>query len=342
MESNPSKIDNKSTMDLTFDEDNKMNMMSNSFSDSCQYINVATHEPTSMKSEVVNDATLFDEWLADDLEKFLSEEEENIVFGTPPLSYDVSPIMNSSIATPQTMIDSPLFKQVSSSFASPHLDSTLGFFPDLSVENDTTKSLMQLNPIAPSVTIPADDHSSLYIPWGPDASNVQDIGVGNIAAVLISTPGLQSVDFNNVTDGITNRTSTINTPSADPPSITSNTPSTPVTPKSTSTTTTISRNRKRSSSEIERDPEVHAEELAIKRAKNTDAARRSRLRKVMKMESLEKQVSELKTENNELQTRIAVLESEKKGLEEKNSEKDSRIRMLEQQLAEAHERLINR
>ncbi|RIB09613.1 hypothetical protein C2G38_1946531, partial [Gigaspora rosea] len=80
--------------------------------------------------------------------------------------------------------------------------------------------------------------------------------------------------------------------------------------------------------------------LAIKRAKNTDAARRSRLRKVMKMESLEKQVNDLKVENSELQTRIAVLESEKKGLEEKNLDKDNRIRLLEQQLTEAHERLI--
>ena len=46
--------------------------------------------------------------------------------------------------------------------------------------------------------------------------------------------------------------------------------------------------------------------------------------------------------NNDLQTRIAVLESEKKGLEEKNIEKDRRVKLLEQQLAEAHERLIKR
>ncbi|CAG8514612.1 9046_t:CDS:1 [Diversispora eburnea] len=318
MVSNLSKTENKSNMELTFDEDNKINMLPGSFSDNCQYINVATHEPTTMmKSEVVNDATLFDEWLTDDLEKF---QEENIIFETPPLSYDVSPIMSSSMATPQEIIESPLFKQVPSSFStSPHLDSTLGFFPDLSDENDNTKSLMQLNNIAPSVTIPADD-SSLYIPWGSDANNVSDIDVRNIA-VLIGTPSLQSVDFNNVIDG-----------TIDPPAVTA----------PTKTTTVVSRSRKRSSSEFEKGPEVHSEELAIKRAKNTDAARRSRLRKVKKMESLEKQVSEFKTENNELQTRIAVLESEKKGLEEKNGEKDSRIRMLEQQLAEAHERLINR
>ncbi|RHZ87741.1 hypothetical protein Glove_30g52 [Diversispora epigaea] len=323
MVSNLSKTENKSNMELTFDKDNKINMMSNSFSDSCRYINVATHEPTAMmKSEVVNDVTLFDEWLADDLEKFLSEEEENIIFETPSLSYDVSPIMSSSMATPQEMIESPLFKQVPSSFSnSPHIDSTLGFFPELSDENNNTESLMQLNNIAPSVTIPADD-SSLYIPWGSDANNVSDIDVRNIA-VLIGTPSLQSVDFNNVIDG-----------TIDPPTVTA--------PTKTTTTTTVSRSRKRSSSEIEKGSEVHSEELAIKRAKNTDAARRSRLRKVKKMESLEKQVAEFKTENNELQTRIAVLESEKKGLEEKNGEKDNRIRMLEQKLAEAHERLINR
>ncbi|RIB10648.1 hypothetical protein C2G38_1979478, partial [Gigaspora rosea] len=105
---------------------------------------------------------------------------------------------------------------------------------------------------------------------------------------------------------------------------------------------TSNNSRKRSVNETEKDPKSIAEELAIKRAKNTDAARRSRLRKVLKMESLEKQVNELKIENKKFQTRVAVLESEKKGLKDKNIEKDNRIRLLEKQLAESHERLINR
>ncbi|CAG8547974.1 8884_t:CDS:1 [Ambispora gerdemannii] len=105
----------------------------------------------------------------------------------------------------------------------------------------------------------------------------------------------------------------------------------------------ISRNnRKRVHNDVEKDPNAIADELVLKRAKNTDAARRSRQRKVEKMEGLERDVAELKHENSELQTRVAVLESEKKGLEEKNAEKDARVRQLEQQLSEAHQRLINK
>ncbi|CAG8719795.1 4450_t:CDS:2, partial [Funneliformis mosseae] len=63
---------------------------------------------------------------------------------------------------------------------------------------------------------------------------------------------------------------------------------------------------------VVKDPQTIAEELARKRARNTDAARRSRQRKSMRMDSLEKQVVELTIENNELKTRLTVLEVEKK------------------------------
>ncbi|KAG9296408.1 hypothetical protein G9A89_015000 [Geosiphon pyriformis] len=108
----------------------------------------------------------------------------------------------------------------------------------------------------------------------------------------------------------------------------------------TSTGSGASRNpRKRRSSEISRDSN---EEIVLKRAKNTDAARRSRQRKVVRMENLEKEVNQLKAANAGLQTRVAVLESEKQGLEEKNAEREVRIRQLELQLSEAHQRLINK
>ncbi|RIA99269.1 hypothetical protein C1645_747770 [Glomus cerebriforme] len=100
--------------------------------------------------------------------------------------------------------------------------------------------------------------------------------------------------------------------------------------------------RKKTFIKFVKDPQTVAEDLVRKRAKNTDAARRSRLRKVVKMENLEKQVGQLTTENNELKTRLTVLEIEKKSLEEKNLDKDNRIKILECQLAEAHKRIINR
>ncbi|KAJ1859475.1 hypothetical protein LPJ73_001787 [Coemansia sp. RSA 2703] len=62
--------------------------------------------------------------------------------------------------------------------------------------------------------------------------------------------------------------------------------------------------------------EEHAEDdqvdaAALKRRKNTDAARRSRMRKILRIETLEGRVSELETENNKLAQMVATLEAEK-------------------------------
>ncbi|CAO3587292.1 unnamed protein product [Absidia cylindrospora] len=73
-------------------------------------------------------------------------------------------------------------------------------------------------------------------------------------------------------------------------------------------------------------------DLAIKRQKNTDAARRSRFKKLVKMERLETRIKELEADKSTLATRIAVLESETAGHEAK----ETRIRTLESQLAEAY------
>ncbi|KAH8553907.1 hypothetical protein BGW37DRAFT_482696 [Umbelopsis sp. PMI_123] len=95
------------------------------------------------------------------------------------------------------------------------------------------------------------------------------------------------------------------------------------------------RNNSTSSSSGSDEPD----DIALKRQKNTDAARRSRLKKLVKMETLEKQVSELEAENSKLNTRVAVLESEKNGLEAKERSLEERVRNLEAQLAEAHKAL---
>ncbi|KAG0173709.1 hypothetical protein DFQ28_008302 [Apophysomyces sp. BC1034] len=84
------------------------------------------------------------------------------------------------------------------------------------------------------------------------------------------------------------------------------------------------------------------DEAAIKRQKNTDAARRSRLKKVMKMEGLEKRVSDLEKTNANLLLRVAVLDSEKSNLKAKESSYENRIQVLEAQLAEAHKALASR
>ncbi|KAJ2357633.1 hypothetical protein H4R23_006258 [Coemansia sp. Cherry 401B] len=62
------------------------------------------------------------------------------------------------------------------------------------------------------------------------------------------------------------------------------------------------------------EPSADCESLdaaALKRKKNTDAARRSRMRKILRIETLEGRVSELETENTRLAQKIAQLEAEK-------------------------------
>ncbi|KAI8374472.1 uncharacterized protein BYT42DRAFT_576488 [Radiomyces spectabilis] len=85
-----------------------------------------------------------------------------------------------------------------------------------------------------------------------------------------------------------------------------------------------------------------ADEAALKRQKNTDAARRSRAKKVMKMETLENRVADLEKENASLLLRVAVLESEKSNFQTKETSNENRIKILEAQLAEAHKALASR
>ncbi|KAF9997037.1 hypothetical protein BGZ80_010988 [Entomortierella chlamydospora] len=99
---------------------------------------------------------------------------------------------------------------------------------------------------------------------------------------------------------------------------------------------------KKSSKKRQLTPEEEAEEIIAKRAKNTDAARRSRLKKLIKLEGLEAKVSDLETANNALNMKIAILETEKNGFIAKDAEQTARIAQLEAQLAEAHAALANR
>lgn len=108
---------------------------------------------------------------------------------------------------------------------------------------------------------------------------------------------------------------------------------------STPTFSTKTNTKKRAASSSEEDP---ADDAAVKRQKNTDAARRSRLRKVQKMETLENRVGELEKMNAGLLMRVAVLDSEKTNLKAKESSYEARIKVLEDQLAEAHKALASR
>ncbi|KAF1796883.1 basic-leucine zipper transcription factor [Mucor lusitanicus] len=81
-------------------------------------------------------------------------------------------------------------------------------------------------------------------------------------------------------------------------------------------------------------------DLVVKRQRNTDAARRSRLRKAVKMETLEKRVDVLKTDNERLRVKVAVLETEVTHATEKEQRNRQRVLELEAQLAIAHRQLV--
>ncbi|KAJ3122827.1 hypothetical protein HK098_002441 [Nowakowskiella sp. JEL0407] len=100
--------------------------------------------------------------------------------------------------------------------------------------------------------------------------------------------------------------------------------------------TTTRTNKKRSFSDS--DPEE--DETVLKRKRNTEAARRSRQRKVEKMENLEHRVKELEGDNTTLGVRIAVLENEKVQWNVKECELLERIKRLEEQLVESHQALV--
>jgi len=80
-----------------------------------------------------------------------------------------------------------------------------------------------------------------------------------------------------------------------------------------------------------------SDELAIKRARNTVAARKSRQAKKDKMISLEQQVAKLTLKNTELETDIKVLQAEKKSLKRKDKDNKNAIKMLECKLTELTE-----
>ncbi|KAI8091010.1 uncharacterized protein B0P05DRAFT_463777 [Gilbertella persicaria] len=104
----------------------------------------------------------------------------------------------------------------------------------------------------------------------------------------------------------------------------------------TSNHNTISNKRPRNDSIDEQQQDL----IALKRQRNTDAARRSRQRKAMKMDALEKRVMDLEAENERLRLRAAVAESERANVEAKEKRSRVRILELERQLADTHKALL--
>ncbi|KAG0250407.1 hypothetical protein BG011_008369 [Mortierella polycephala] len=110
------------------------------------------------------------------------------------------------------------------------------------------------------------------------------------------------------------------------------------TPVSNIATATKSSTAKRTHTAEEEEPG----EVIAKRAKNTDAARRSRLKKMVKLEGLQVKVSDLESTNTRLNMRVAVLETERNGYLLKEAEQNTRIAQLEAKVLEAQFTLSSR
>ncbi|KAI1314352.1 hypothetical protein EDD11_002253 [Mortierella claussenii] len=82
------------------------------------------------------------------------------------------------------------------------------------------------------------------------------------------------------------------------------------------------------------------DEVALKRAKNTDAARRSRHKKLIRMESLEQRVAELEVENSMFESKLNEVELERSLLADKDQMQQTRIQELELMLASVREKLF--
>ncbi|KAJ3099689.1 hypothetical protein HDU97_002858 [Phlyctochytrium planicorne] len=93
--------------------------------------------------------------------------------------------------------------------------------------------------------------------------------------------------------------------------------------------------KKRAASEESED-----EEVVLKRMKNTEAARRSRARKLARLECLEGEVSALEHDKATLLVRLAVLESEQATFAQREADLNKRITQLELQLAESHRAMV--
>ncbi|KAG0018413.1 hypothetical protein BGZ81_010253, partial [Podila clonocystis] len=81
------------------------------------------------------------------------------------------------------------------------------------------------------------------------------------------------------------------------------------------------------------------DEVSLKRAKNTDAARRSRRKKLIKMESLEQRVAELEVENSMFETKLNEVELERSLLADKDQMQQARIQELEAILSSLREKM---
>ncbi|KAF9966948.1 hypothetical protein BGZ70_000637 [Mortierella alpina] len=271
----------------------------------------------------------FDEWLAADLSFGALSSDESSISSSPFSALEDSPVLG--------------FESFGSA-ASPSLFDMAMAFPALSANADMPVSPVELKaslPTIPSLTSKAVQQAAaaLNIPWSAELESavMAQAAMGTSAPSALALPVPQAIS------------SPVLAPKAEPeekgfpsacssPAVSRSVSVSPSpTPESSPAPVKVKGSKKRKLT-----PEEEAEEIVAKRAKNTDAARRSRMKKLIKLEGLEAKVSDLESANNALNMKIAILETEKNGFVTKDADQTARIAQLEAQLAEAHAALTSR
>ncbi|KAF9179049.1 hypothetical protein BGZ51_007278 [Haplosporangium sp. Z 767] len=255
----------------------------------------------------------FDEWLASDFQLGALSGDDASLASSPFSVLDDSPLLDLESFN-ATMMGSSLF------------DMNLGF-----PSNDLVASVVASAPSsvqtksAPLLTTAAVQQAAaaLNIPWSHDLEIAVMAEAANSALSANSTPAMIIPKTDSVESIVVPSVKSNNAASMSSSAIAHN--------------KTDNNVKKRALS-----PEEETDEVLAKRAKNTDAARRSRLKKVMRLETLETKVAELEAANAGLTMKVAVLETEKNAHLAKEAEQSARIAQLEAKLAEAHAALTGR
>ncbi|KAG0252102.1 hypothetical protein BG011_007199 [Mortierella polycephala] len=230
-------------------------------------VNIASALPTDGSSG-------FDEWLASDFQLGILSGDDASLASSPFSALDDSPLLDLESFN-ATMMGPSLF------------DMNLGFPSNNFVASAPSSVQTKSAPLLTTTAAVQQAAAALNIPWSRDleiafmaeAAN-STVSVNNIPAMII--PKADSVESIVVPAVESNNTASMPSP-AMPHNKTDNNV------------------KKRAFS-----PEEEADEVLAKRAKNTDAARRSRLKKMMRLETLETKVAELETANTGLTMKVAV------------------------------------
>ncbi|GJJ68853.1 hypothetical protein EMPS_01199 [Entomortierella parvispora] len=341
-------------------------------------------------------ATLFDDWLSNDLEQagFSSQDDSS----SDSDSNSHSPVLSSKSDSPVVGFDS--ISSDAELVQSPGFESTMAFFPDMPAPSRDFGSAISSSNSAPMLPLTPEAvqqaAAALNIPWSKgleEAVLAQSLlasfpmamplsvrqpatpiapatpAAGISASALANLLPKHGASINVAHESAMDTPMSPMTPTSPmseraqsaTPSLPPSTPRLsilsctqtrlPVAGASTTVHATTYKSSYRSASlkrdrEFEEPPSVldgkdisEMDEVSLKRAKNTDAARRSRHKKLVKMESLEQRVAELEVENSMFESKLNEVELERSLLADKDQMQQARIQELEQLLSSLREKL---